>query len=66
MQTIEFAVVILFLSYVLLVGTAVIAQGPKGAVRMNKFIFRSLRRLLAWILDQVGDLFKAVAKYVRP
>ncbi len=66
MQTLEFLVVVLFLSYILLIGTAVIAQGPKGALRINKYIFRSLRRLFAWALDKVGDLFKAVAKFVRP
>jgi hypothetical protein len=66
MQTLEFAIAVLFLSYVLLVGTAVIVQGPKGVVRINKFLFRSLRRTIAWVFDKVGDLFKAVARSIRP
>lgn len=66
MQMIEFALAVFFVSYLLLVGTAVIARGPKGVLKVNTFIIRSLRRTVAWVFDKTGDLFKAVARSIRP
>lgn len=61
----EHLLAFLIASYFMSVGFGMILQGGRGAQRVTKFWLRTIRRTIAWCVDQLANGLRAIGRSIR-
>lgn len=56
---------LLLATYIISVGFGIMVKGQRGLKWVNRLWLRAITGTIGWMLDQIGNIFKAVGKKVR-
>lgn len=61
----ENLIILTFAAYFMSVGFGVLFNGGRGAQRVTDFWLRTIRRIIAWFFDQLGNGLRAIGRAIR-